>query len=134
MAVRETEQAVQKVNIEPVVAAQIVSERTEKIKQAARKDRATKELDKEKVGKETKKLISPKATANFAKALQFVQKVVGGRPPLLVKLRDGGDPEGEPEARTHDPRHGQQPGKPHQAKNGHQADRSGLEEVQLDRQ
>ena len=75
MAVRETEQAVQQVNIEPVVAAQIVSERTEKIKQAARKDRATKELDKEKVGKETKKLISPKATANFAKALQFVQKV-----------------------------------------------------------
>ena len=75
MAVRETEEVVRQVNIEPVVAAQIVSERTEKIKQAAKRDRATsKVLDKEKVGKETKKLISPKATANFGKALQFVQK------------------------------------------------------------
>jgi hypothetical protein len=74
MAVRQTEEVVRQVNIEPVVAAQIVSERTEMIKQAARKDRVAKELPKEKVGKETKKLISPKATANFGKALKFVQK------------------------------------------------------------
>ena len=62
--------------VEPVVAKQIVSERLEKVQQAAKRDRvAVKNMPKEAIGPETKKVVSKKATANFRKALQFVQKV-----------------------------------------------------------
>ena len=52
-----------------------MSERTASIKKAAKQDRVkSPTMKKETVGPETKKIVSPQATANFKKALQFVQK------------------------------------------------------------
>ena len=74
-AIQMAKEAVERVKVEPVVAAQIVSERMDKIKQAAKRDRVKmKDMKKETIGPETKLIVSPKATANFQKALEFVQK------------------------------------------------------------
>ena len=74
-AIQMAKQAVERVKVEPVVAAQIVSERMDKIKQAAKRDRIkVKDMKKETVGPETKLIVSKQATVNFQKALEFVQK------------------------------------------------------------
>ena len=91
-AITVAQQVVEEVSVEPVVAAQIVSERLEKVQQAAKRDRVkAPNLQKEAIGPETKKVVSRKATVNFKKALQFVQKVWWDVNPHYLNSRELGE-------------------------------------------
>ena len=74
-AVAVAKQVVEEVAVEPVIGAQIVSERLDKVKKAAKRDRQrAPNLTKEEIGPETAKIVNKKGTINFRKAMEFVQK------------------------------------------------------------
>ena len=83
MAIKETERVVEEVKMEPVVGAQIVAERTEKIVQAAKDDRVVQPIPKEQVGTLTQRIVGKKGATNFAKNEVCPKTLVESGPTLL---------------------------------------------------